>query len=140
MFFISSASVKANEPWQDTGVNTNAFTNRLTQPFTTVWHHLMTQTLERPAASAVIGKGVRTRTGGSPDKWAANTIALPKGSVISFGEQTEATSLHVFRGTLWLTETPGTQDYVLEEGEEHALGHQWPVVVQALEDSVIMVS
>jgi len=130
VFFISSASVKVNDLWQTGGVNTNAFTTWLTQ--SPVWHHLM-KLAEQPS-TARSGEGTRTK----PEPW-PRTMALKKGSVIRFGPESHVQDLVVFTGSLWLTETPGVTDHVLEAGDEFHLGRRWPVVVQALTDSVIWV-
>ena len=131
VFFTSSASVKVAKPWQTEVVNINANSTKwLTQ--SPVWHHLM----NLPGLAAGPVRTIRSHTASEPG---ASTIALRKGSVIAFGEASGASEIVVFRGSIWLTETPGTADYVLEEGDEYRITRQFPVVVQALADSVIMV-
>jgi hypothetical protein len=64
-------------------------------------------------------------------------IRLGRGEVTAIAESWMGGSLRVLEGTVWVTDSPATGDYVVESGQVFALVGEGPWVVQALEDAVI---
>ncbi|TLD68953.1 DUF2917 domain-containing protein [Phragmitibacter flavus] len=64
-------------------------------------------------------------------------IRLDRGRVWAIDETFAGGELRVIEGVVWVTDSPATGDYVVNEGEVFALVGSGPWVVQALEDAVV---
>ncbi len=68
------------------------------------------------------------------------TIWLRRDELLRFTARSGVRRLEVRQGSVWLTETPGETDILLERGSQFALSKdRWPVIVQATEDAELTV-
>lgn len=75
------------------------------------------------------------REGSSPRQ-----VILPKGQVLTITREDALTSIQVDSGLIWLTETPATRDYVVAQGEKFDATSGFPIVIQALEESLVVLA
>lgn len=64
-----------------------------------------------------------------------DTRHLQNRQVFRLNRASKVSHLHVHEGVVWLTRTPADGDVILRAGDRLDLGHGWPIVVQALQDS-----
>ncbi len=63
------------------------------------------------------------------------TRQLQNRQVVRLRKAKDVSRIHVRQGAVWLTRTPADGDVILRAGDRLDLGHGWPIVVQALQDS-----
>jgi hypothetical protein len=70
----------------------------------------------------------------------SRSIALTRGEARTIARAGNSTRLAVTAGVVWVTTTPPDEgDVVLRAGEHLAVGSNWPVVIQALENARVAI-
>jgi len=70
----------------------------------------------------------------------AKAMHLQPDQVIRLDRSCRVSGIAVERGVVWVTDTPAGRDLLLRQGENLPARGGWPVVVQALSESVIRLS
>jgi Protein of unknown function (DUF2917). len=65
-------------------------------------------------------------------------VRLRAGDVFTLEETLGWKSVEVVSGEMWLTKTPASEDLLLGAGEEFELGESFPVVIEALGETEIV--
>lgn len=66
------------------------------------------------------------------------TVSLNRGEVIRLEKNSEVKNIETKNGVIWLTGTPADGDVLLQNGEQLELQNQWPYVIEALEETELL--
>lgn len=83
---------------------------------------------DRPVAGNPVGENVAAP---------AAVVTLTPGKVIRVDRASGVSGLVVESGIVWATDTPSSGDLILEPGGNLGMQGRWPVVLQALTESVV---
>ena len=78
------------------------------------------------------------RTGFDLPAAAPRTICLADGQVLRLTPDLRVSHIEVKEGTVWLTGCPANGDVLLREGDRFELSNQWPFVVQAIGNAIVV--
>ncbi len=90
----------------------------------------------RPRPQGRNARAVKTAVMAGPGK----VLRLSPDRVIRLDRDSGVSRIELESGTLWLTDTPSRGDIVLREGQKLPVRGGWPVVVQALTESIVRLS
>ena len=66
------------------------------------------------------------------------TICLRRGEVIRLEKKSGVNNIETKDGAVWLTGTPANDDVLLKNGEQFELQNHWPYIIEALEQTDLL--